>query len=112
MNAIDLDVNDSESININDINKNADIIDNLDIDNNSNNSDNDVLNIKNNNKKLEKLEYILSNKKKQTACNYLQYWVIHKYFVYLDVHKLGKIQASERIAKEVYNKGSYQARNI
>ncbi|CAI2189262.1 9828_t:CDS:2 [Funneliformis geosporum] len=57
-------------------------------------------------------KYILNNKKKQTAYDYLQYWAIHKYFVYLDMHKLGKIQASECIAKEVYNKGFYQARNI
>ena len=85
---------------------------NIDFNLNSDEDNDNNLDIENNIEKLKKLERILSNKKKQSAYDYLQYWVIHKYFVYLDIHKLGKIQASEYAAEEVYNKDSYQARNI
>ena len=44
-----------------------------------------------------------------TAYDYLQYWTIHRYFVYLNKYKLRKIPASIRVSEEVYNKGSYQA---
>ena len=51
----------------------------------SDGDDNNDLNIINNIEKFKKLECILSNKKKQTAYDYLQYWAIHKYFVYLKI---------------------------
>ncbi len=100
MNVIDLNANTDKNVNINDMINNLNMND--DFEDNNNDCD-----IKNNIEKLKKLEYILSNKKKQTAYNYLQYWAIHKYFVYLKKHKLGKIQVSEHAAEEVYNKSSY-----
>ena len=124
MDAFDLSGNADEDINNNDTNRDATVFNNLEIDNDfnlegddnndfsSDENDNNDLNIINNIEKFKKFECILSNKEKQTAYDYLQYWAIHKYFVHLDKHKLGKIQASERTAEEVYNKGSYQARNI
>jgi len=106
--AISLDENTDDNVNVNDM------INNLDTDDDFyfNEDDNNDYNVKNNIEELKKLECILSNKKKQTAHDYLQYWAIHKYFVYLEKYKLGKIQASERAAEEVYDKGSYQARII
>ena len=58
---------------------------------------------------LDKLENILKNKK-LPASEYFQYLAIYKYFVNLN-KDLGKMEASNNAAKEVYNKdnkGSYK----
>jgi hypothetical protein len=60
--------------------------------------------------KLKKLQQVLkSNKKNQTAYDYLRHLAVYKYFTYLQQDNLGKMEASAQAAQDVYQKGSYTA---
>ncbi len=52
-----------------------------------------------------------NNKKNLSAFEYLHYWIIYEYFLCLN-NGFNKVEASISIASKLYQKGSYQAKNI
>ena len=105
-----MDVSDDENNSDNDFNTNemVDLEDFDDIFTEENNNSNEFnLNIAD---KLEKLKQILdSNKKNQTAYDYLRHLAVYRFFIYTQENNLGMMKASTQIAQEIYQKGSYQA---